>query len=228
MPNDLQQVQEVEKFFSDFSAKWSTLYGAKRGFFWRWFDRTFRWSIYERYARTFAALGNDLTNRTVLDVGCGNGVYAFEAARRGAPFVLGVDVAEGMIALCNEQRRQLGLENATKFICTPFPPCSAVPEIERKLNVAIVMGVMDYIPDPVPFLEAVRKRISEFALITFPAKDWLRWPLRRWRYRLLKRCAVFHYHESQVKEACARAGFGRLEVRRIAWTGSCYFVRASV
>jgi 2-polyprenyl-3-methyl-5-hydroxy-6-metoxy-1,4-benzoquinol methylase len=228
MSNDTQQMQEVEKFFSGFATEWSTHYGAKRGFLRRWFDRTFRRSIYQRYERTFAALGSDLTGQTILDVGCGNGAYTFEAARRGAAWVLGTDVAEGMIGLCNEQRRGSGLEGSTKFLCTRFPPSSTVPELERKFNVAIVMGVMDYIPDPLPFLKALRDRISGSALITFPAKDWLRWPLRRWRYRLLERCAVFHYHESQVREACAAAGFGRLEIELLARMGSCYFVRAFV
>lgn len=223
-----REAKDVEGFFNDFAANWSTLYGGQRSVVWQWLDRVFRCAIYERYRLTFETLGNNLRGQRVLDVGCGNGVYAFETVRRGADLVIGIDAASGMIDLCRTQRKEHGIEDRTCFIHSHFPPPASLKELEQEFDIGIVMGVLDYVSDPVLFLQVLRERISKFAVISFPAKDPLRWPLRRWRYRVLGRCAVFHYNESEVREVCNRAGFGELDITHIKCTGSSYFVKAYV
>lgn len=44
-----------------------------------------------------------------LDLGCGTGIFAFYLAERGCR-VIGVDASDEMIAFCEEQRRQKGME----------------------------------------------------------------------------------------------------------------------
>jgi len=220
------QSQDVDRFFTDFSARWSSLYGGERNAFWRWFDNKFRRDIYERYELTFDALGEDLRGKSVIDIGCGDGVYSFEAARRGASSVLGVDIAEGMISLCQKRSRELNLDDQTKFVCTEFPPPSPLVDPQQKYDIGIVMGVMDYVSDPVAFLQALREHVSGLVVISFPGKRWLRWQLRRWRYKLLGRCAIFHYHETDMRESCRKAGLHGLEITYLPHSGGCYFVRS--
>src|SRR3954471_12763707 len=48
--------------------------------------------------RKFAsAIPNDLTGKTVLDIGCNAGFYSMEMKRRGAARVLGIDFDEGYL-----------------------------------------------------------------------------------------------------------------------------------
>src|SRR3989442_9931636 len=95
------QAQQVGRFFSQFAKDWDDLYGGKRNFFWRAFDHAFRRDIYERYQLTFDALGKDLRGASVLDIGCGSGVYCLEAARRGAREVIGIDMTDERVALAH-------------------------------------------------------------------------------------------------------------------------------
>ena len=69
--------------------------------------RDSKWLLFrhfiERYT-LFEALG-DLQGLTVLDLACGEGVYARQFKRSGAAEVTGVDVSQGMIALAEAEER---------------------------------------------------------------------------------------------------------------------------
>ena len=54
----------------------------------------------------------DLSERSVIDIACGEGFYTRMLRQRGAKKVTGVDLSEGMIALAraNEAQHQLGIE----------------------------------------------------------------------------------------------------------------------
>lgn len=45
----------------------------------------------------------DLTDKRILDAGCGTGIYAREMLARGAAYILGVDVSEEMLKLNRER-----------------------------------------------------------------------------------------------------------------------------
>jgi len=222
-----QEVQ-VGSFFSSFAETWDALYGGKRSLLTRVIDKTLRRDIYERYQLTFEKLGPDLSGRTVLDIGCGSGVYCFEAVHRGAKRVLGVDLSQGMIDLALHRMAQLDYEEKCEFVCSPFPPQSLVGSLHRQFDVAIIMGVMDYVAEPSAFMQAVRNAITDYAIFSFPGEHWLRAPLRVHRYRLLGRCAVYNYSEHTIRELSSNAGFRTSEVRVLNHSGICYIVTAYV
>ena len=66
-----------------------------------------------RFAETFNFLG-DLKDKTVLDAGCGSGIYSIEIAKRGGR-ALGVDVSQVMIDLARENARREGVEERCVF-----------------------------------------------------------------------------------------------------------------
>ena len=57
----------------------------------------------ERY--TLLALLGELHDRTVLDMACGEGVYARQFKRAGAAEVTGIDISPAMIALAESEER---------------------------------------------------------------------------------------------------------------------------
>lgn len=224
MTQVVAQDRQVSRFFSEFAEAWDTLYGGKRNAFWRAFDRSFRRDIYERYVLTFEHLGTDLAGRSVLDIGCGSGIYCFEAALRGAARVVGVDAAPGMIDLARLSAAKATRGDVCEFRAAQFPPAQGEVLPGAPYDHAIVMGVMDYVADAEALLAALRPVVSGSAVLSFPGKHWFRGPVRRWRYRLLGRCEVYTYDESFIRSACERAGFSRVEVTRLNHSGVCYIV----
>lgn len=53
---------------------------------------------------TWSFIPNDLTHCTVLDAGCGTGIYARELAKRGAT-VIGIDISEAMIDIARNETK---------------------------------------------------------------------------------------------------------------------------
>ena len=160
--------------------------------------------MYARFARTFEQFG-DLTGQSVLDIGCGSGVYVVEALRRGAATVVALDPAPGMLALVRERLR----ENDWAARCTLVEGAFPGPALEPADH-AIVMGVMDYVADPAAFLCGLRPLVRRSAAISFPSTHFLRTPLRKWRY-WLRNCPVYFYEEAQIRRLCQEAGFEETE-----------------
>ncbi len=166
--------------------------------------------------------------RLGIKVNCMGMCNSFEAARRGASPVVGIDIAEGMISFCNRRALKFGLSERIKFIRGEFPLVPSPAVLSQKFNNAVVMGVMDYIKDPLPFLTSLREQLCGFALISFPGKEWLRWQVRRWRYKLLGRCTIWHYKEADVRKVMSQSGFRRFDITYLSHSGGCYFVKAEV
>ena len=64
--------------------------------------------MFVRMELTLDFLG-DLSGKSVLDIGCGSGIYMEMALKRGASHVTGIDPAEGMLRLARERVTRLGL-----------------------------------------------------------------------------------------------------------------------
>jgi SAM-dependent methyltransferase len=78
----------------------------------RWVDQQWRYdAMLEPYARRLLGAAEIAPDERVLDVGCGTGTTTLAAAV-GARDVLGIDIAESMIARARDQARERGLQNA--------------------------------------------------------------------------------------------------------------------
>src|SRR5438105_293753 len=61
-----------------------------------------------KFQRFAAALPNDLSGKTVLDIGCNAGFYSFEMKRRGADRVVGIDSDEKYLEQARFASKVLG------------------------------------------------------------------------------------------------------------------------
>jgi ubiquinone/menaquinone biosynthesis C-methylase UbiE len=61
---------------------------------------------------TYFNILGDIAGKSILDLGCGEGIYSRKFKQKGAARVVGVDISEGMIALAKEEEAQepLGIE----------------------------------------------------------------------------------------------------------------------
>jgi len=60
-----------------------------------------------------------ITSPKFLDLGCGDGRYVFEAARRGL-YAVGVDIEPTNIAICEELAKEYGLSDLCQFYLDDF------------------------------------------------------------------------------------------------------------
>jgi SAM-dependent methyltransferase len=204
-------------FFDGFALSFDGFYDSKRNRFMRWVDRKLRRDMYVRADMTFEFLGS-LEGKRVLDVGCGSGFYIANALSRGALHVTGIDPAPGMLALARQRVAAQRAESRVALIEGYFPAASPPGDFDY----AIVMGVMDYIEDPLAFLSALRGRIRVGAAVSFPSRHWLRTPLRRVRYRL-RHCPVYFYTEEKIRSLVASAGIPNCRLTKIPGAGMDYF-----
>jgi tRNA (mo5U34)-methyltransferase len=98
------------------------------------------------------AVPDDLSGKTVLDIGCNGGFYSFELKRRGAARVLGVDHDPTYLTQARFAREQLGID-------VEFAQGN-VYDIDRivggeQFDYVVFMGVLYHLRHPLYALEKV-------------------------------------------------------------------------
>lgn len=183
-----------------------------------WHERRHRQELFERFSLTFERLG-DLTGKRGLDVGCGAGHYLLEALRRGAGHMAGIDPALGTLELVRQQAEALGQLDRVTLIHGEFP--SQRPN--DRFDFAIIVGVMDYVAEPVTFLKALREIVHGTSIVTFPSRHWLLAPLRKLRH-WSRGSKVRFYTAASIRSLCERAGFRHVDITKIDGAGLDYHV----
>ena len=97
---------------------------------------------------------------TVVDVGCGNGMYLAELARRGfRSRVLGVDLSFGMLAATRQRlaatRVPVGAAPAPAALANA--DATALPLRDGAADLAFAMHMLYHVPDPVDALRELRR-----------------------------------------------------------------------
>jgi len=211
--------ERAGRFFHGFADTFDSLYDGRRGPIWRLVDSTFRRDIIERFRLTFDRLG-DLKDKTVLDIGCGSGVYLREALARGAARVIGVDAAPRMLELAKQRLDAAGHGGRYELLQGNYPLAEPVAHADC----AIVMGVMDYVPDPVRFCRALGEQLKGgLAAISFPSRHWLRSPIREVRYKL-RNCPLYLYERRDIERVLQDAGLTAVHVEKIRGAGQDFHV----
>ena len=211
--------ERAGRFFHGFADTFDSLYDGRRGPIWRLVDSTFRRDIIERFRLTFDRLG-DLKDKTVLDIGCGSGVYLREALARGAARVIGVDAAPRMLELAKQRLDAAGHGGRYELLQGNYP----LTEPVAHADCAIVMGVMDYVPDPVRFCRALGEQLKGgLAAISFPSRHWLRSPIREVRYKL-RNCPLYLYERRDIERVLQDAGLTAVHVEKIRGAGQDFHV----
>jgi ubiquinone/menaquinone biosynthesis C-methylase UbiE len=213
----MSQESDAARFFDSFADAFDSIYDGKRNFLMRSVDRHLRSDMFIRFALTFEAFG-DLNGKTVLDIGCGSGPYVVEALHRGADRVTAVDPAPRMLDLVRNRLKTTTAAERCSLVEGSFPTVDVAAH-----DHVIVMGVLDYVGDSRAFLAALKAVTRVSAAVSFPSRHWLRAPLRRFRYRLRK-CPLYLYDETTIKQVSSAAGFGNVHIRKIPGAGMDYHV----
>jgi 2-polyprenyl-3-methyl-5-hydroxy-6-metoxy-1,4-benzoquinol methylase len=207
----------VRRRFERDAQSFDAIYRLERSPFWRWVNTTFRKAVFERYDITFEQAG-DVTGKTILDVGCGSGVYTVDFARRGARRVVGVDLSSNMLKLAAQEAEQHQVADRCAFIQADFLDL----DLEDPFDISIAMGVFDYVPDQVAFLRKMVELTTGKVIVAFPGHSLLREPARRLRYRLTGKGEIYLYSQEDVERIATQAGLRDKEIIRIHSSGGVY------
>ena len=143
----------------------------------------------DRSATAEQILPQDLSGKSVLDIGCSYGYFCLEAARRGAVRVLGIDV--GATNIANARRFAAKLDLPVEF---------RQGDIERErfdesFDYVLCLNVLHFLRNPLATLERLAGITRESLLLEvagFGASDRRNLGISRWRAALLDSSPVVY------------------------------------
>jgi len=155
-------------------------------------------------------LPNDLSGRTVLDIGCNEGFFSFEAEKLGADRILAIDKSSAAKAKFELVKRIL--DSKVEFMAVDLF------EMDRhdigKFDIVFFLAVFHHLRYPLLALDRLYNLTKEFAVMEFveavPIVDEEQSAMVR------KMSKKGHLHNLPTRtfilETLTRAGFGRIEI----------------
>ncbi len=103
-----------------------------------------------------------LAGKRVLDVGCLEGGFSVEFARRGASEVLGVEARRVSVRRCDLVRELTGLNNL-RFLCGDV--LHELSRAQDPFDIVFATGILYHLPHPDTVLRLIRERCRGFMLL---------------------------------------------------------------
>jgi 2-polyprenyl-3-methyl-5-hydroxy-6-metoxy-1,4-benzoquinol methylase len=204
------EIQAQRAYWNNEADAFQKIYTHRKSKFSNTLDQVFRKDMYERYEFTIANC-EPIAGRKFLDVGCGNGLYSLELARRGAGKVVGIDIAEVMVDLCKRSSVAENLDDRCTFIQTDLLEYTG-PETD--FDVSFGIGLFDYIREPLPVLRRMRELSRDKAIMSFPRLWTWRAPVRKVRLTM-RGCDVVFYSAARINQLMKEAGFSRHTLTKV-------------
>ena len=114
-----------------------------------------------KFAGFAGALPDDLTGKSVLDIGCNAGFYSIEMKRRGAEEVVGIDSDDRYLEQARFVARALGLEGISFRKLSVYD----VASLGRRFDVVVFMGVLYHLRHPLLALDLIRAHVCKDLLL---------------------------------------------------------------
>jgi 2-polyprenyl-3-methyl-5-hydroxy-6-metoxy-1,4-benzoquinol methylase len=202
--------QEVKSFFDGYASDFDSIYGHtdKRGAIDKLADKWFRKVMVLRFEETLKRSVNPSIN-SVIDIGCGPGLYCVEFLKQGKE-VMAIDLAENMLSIAKGHVEKHAADKKDKI--SYLHANYLEHNFDVKYDAACLMGLFDYIKDPVELFEKLKKDINKEVYASFP-KDggFLAWQ-RKVRYNM-RNCPLYLYTLEDIKSIMHKVGLdGKYEV----------------
>ncbi len=198
----VSETKDVEMFFHGYAADFDSIYGhtKKRSAWDKFLDKYFRRSMRLRYNLVLKYAAN--TNiETILDVGCGGGVYC-EALLNMGKTLTGLDIADGMLKLAEQKTKRFMAESKVNYIHSGYIEHTFAEEFDT----AVLVGFFDYIKSPLEIFEKLKTEVNKELLMSFPKSGgFLGWQ-RKIRYRM-RNCPLYYYSKSDLESMFAKVGW---------------------
>jgi SAM-dependent methyltransferase len=169
-------------------------------------------AMYVRMNAALELLKPHLNGKTVLDVGCASGRFAFQLLNAGATKVYGVDISPEAIQIAEDQRIQTGMEDRLEFsVADVVKPDTSLPNSD----LVTTLGVIEYF-DARAMSAFLGNLKTEFFFLDFPdiarRRQFPTWQLRQVYIRVHKLPGVYLYRLEEFIELAEPFGFKNIWV----------------
>lgn len=195
----------VKNHFNKKAQAFDSIYSGEKSVIGNCLDKKLRWDMEKRFRRTLEEC-RDVTGKTIIDIGCGSGRYMEALQKKNPKMILGLDFAPNMISLAQKIMNKKKPGSPCRFVIGDFDQM----QFKTNFDIALAIGLFDYIADPYPLLSKIAKLTNEKFIATFPRKGTLRSRLRRLRLKL-QSCPVNFFTVDQVQHLIKKAGFFQMK-----------------
>ena len=178
-------------FWDDYCSKFSSIYGTSNSIFNKLVNNLFRKGMKLRFKATIERI-NPETSNSILDMGCGPGVYLRSLALKKVKNLVGVDYSKDMLEIA--ESATLDFKENVKLFHSDVHDFN--PKKIKKFDDIIMMGFIEYFSDPLKVLEKMVQFNPNRIFVSFPKKGGLLGWQREIRYK--KRCFLKMYKEKEI------------------------------
>jgi len=201
-------MKEVAHFFDTYAVSFNAIYGQKNNPLINLANNILRKSMKLRFIKTIGGC-NPVQGKKIIDIGCGTGLYAVALAKKGAKYIYGIDFAPKMIELAKRNSKDSNVDAICKFEQADFLNNTIIDTFDY----SIIMGFMDYVPEPKVVIRKVISLTKSKAFFSFPASGGILAWQRRMRY--LNRCDLFFYNKEQIMNIFKDFNFKKMTIEKI-------------
>jgi SAM-dependent methyltransferase len=171
-------------------------------------------AMYVRMNAALELLKPHLAGKTILDVGCASGRFAFQMLDAGAAKVYGVDISPEAVQMADTHRMQADLENQLDFsVADVVNPASPLPQSD----LVTALGVIEYF-DAQAMSAFLGNLQTEYFFLDFPdiarRSQFPTWQLRQVYIRVNKLPGVYLYRPEEFIELAKPFGFKNIWVAK--------------
>jgi cyclopropane fatty-acyl-phospholipid synthase-like methyltransferase len=215
--NQTNQKSESAKYWEEHLESWeASAYfkeGQQKANWWDRLSTVFRGdAMYVRMQTALELLKPHIKEKTVLDVGCASGRFAFQMIEAGATKVFGTDISNEAVNFAKERAKELNLQNQLEFsIADVVQPNTPLPQVD----IVTALGVIEYFDakDMAAFLSNLK---TKYILLDFPdlgrKKEFPTWILRQVYIRVNRLPGVYLYSLDEFAKIAEPFGFTNLRV----------------
>jgi tRNA (mo5U34)-methyltransferase len=109
-----------------------------------------------KFAGFASAIPEDLTGKSVLDIGCNAGFYAIEMKKRGADRVVGIDSDDRYLAQARFVADTLGYQDIEYRNLSVYD----VGALGERFDLVVFMGVLYHLRHPLLALDLIREHVA--------------------------------------------------------------------
>jgi tRNA (mo5U34)-methyltransferase len=110
----------------------------------------------QKFSRFASVVPDDLTGKSVLDIGCNAGFYSIEMKRRGAARVVGIDSDDRYLAQARLASEELGFGDIELRNLDVYN----VGALGETFDLVIFMGVLYHLRHPLLALDLIREHVA--------------------------------------------------------------------
>lgn len=171
-----------------------------------------------RFDSAAKILPEDLTGKTVLDIGSAYGYFCFEAEKRNSQKVVGTELKPYRYLGANiiKDIKQSEVEFLNKDILVDKP-------IDREFDIVLMLNVIHHLPFPIYSLHQASKYTKELLIIEFPTLDDKKF--KKTHFSRIINSDMPYIGVSKLKEKDQTFVFSPSSLKRILVENNKYFSR---